>query len=258
MKKKEFKIWLEKSEKNYESTTISSRLSNIQTIEDIYGDIDRLMSKNKYPSILEEFNYSSEDEREQRPPCHKIPIDGNIREGSATYKQALKLYQQFYQEYNSSTAFKRESWKLEAKMKDFKSHLLKKKSLKQEEIKNLQEVLLTYLKESFPNINWKSEEKCNHNKIKDRIDICGYINDTHYIVIELDPLRADSISKKFISRNALYIDKNLIYISACYPNKNNVKNTNECNKYFSYCNTITEKLFKSSLEKYYINVKLGD
>lgn len=39
--------------------------------------------------------YTKDDERLNRPARHKIPIDGNIYTGTATYKAAVSLYKQF-------------------------------------------------------------------------------------------------------------------------------------------------------------------
>lgn len=96
MKSEEFRKWLE--ENGYGAHTISSRLSNVKAIEDAYGDLDALMIKDGCHSIIDELNYTTDDEMLKRDPRHKIFINGNIRNGSATYKQALKLYQQFYEE----------------------------------------------------------------------------------------------------------------------------------------------------------------
>lgn len=107
MKLKEFKKWLE--ENGYRTNTINSRLSNIKTIEDSYGDLDALMLKDGCRSIINELNYTTDDEYFNRAPRHKILINGNIRNGSATYKQALKLYQQFYEySLNNKTIYNTE------------------------------------------------------------------------------------------------------------------------------------------------------
>ena len=46
-------------------------------------------------SLLDSLAYSTEDQRNQMPTNHKVPINGNLRTGSATLKQAVKLYMTF-------------------------------------------------------------------------------------------------------------------------------------------------------------------
>lgn len=259
MKTKEFKKWLE--DNGYGTNTISSRLSNVRTIEDAYGDLDQQMMKDSCQSIIDELSYSREDEYMNRQPRHKIQINGNIRNGSATYKQALKRYQQFYQETSSSkivfnSDFEKLAHEIYDKINSFEHKLLNKKHLEIYETPLLQEDLFKSLKQQFPDIKWEIEKVYDEiNKINDRIDILGTVDESHCIVIELDPPRADSISKKFVSRLALYSDVNLIYITACYPNEI-VEKTKEYKKYFKYCETIMRCLDDTNLEKYYKGILL--
>ena len=58
-------------------------------IEKYYRDIDILIAEGKADALLSDLSYSTDDERNNRAPAHNIPINGNIRTGSATLKQAL-------------------------------------------------------------------------------------------------------------------------------------------------------------------------
>lgn len=259
MKSEEFRKWLE--ENGYGNNTISSRLSNVKAIEDAYGDLDALMLKDGCRSIIDELNYTTDDEMLNRAPRHKIIINGNIRNGSATYKQALKLYQQFYEHSSNnrtvySTEFEKTANMIFDEISNFKHSLLKKTILAQQMVKILQNDLLKYLSDKFPHIQWEEEKVYDEiNKIRDRVDIIGNIDENHCVILELDPPRADSVSKKFVSRVALYMEKNLIYITVCYPN-NKVENIKECNKYFNYCDSIMRGLRDTNLEKYYKGIYL--
>ncbi len=123
-------------------------------------------------------------------------------------------------------------------------------------VKILQSDLLKYLSDKFLHIQWEEEKVYDEiNKIRDRVDIIGNIDENHCVILELDPPRADSVSKKFVSRVALYMEKNLIYITVCYPN-NKVENIKECNKYFNYCDSIMRDLRDTNLEKYYKGIYL--
>lgn len=93
MQTEEFKNWL--IEKNYAQETVENRISNCRKVEKYYEDLDKHFDVDKCQKILNELNYTVEDERENNPPAHPIFINGNIREGSATLKQAVKLYAEF-------------------------------------------------------------------------------------------------------------------------------------------------------------------
>ena len=106
MKTEEFKEWLEERYPNSE-TTVSNRISNCKKVEKSYEDLDEHFKKDKCSFIIDALTYSTEDERENLPTKHKILIDGNIRTGSATLKQAVNLYVTFRQEFQSGEKIQR-------------------------------------------------------------------------------------------------------------------------------------------------------
>ena len=91
-----FKTWLE--DKEYTPGTIQNRISNCRNVENYEGDLDEHFIKDYGTSLIERLSYSTADERDNLPPNHKVPINGNIRNGSATLKQAVKLYMDFMKE----------------------------------------------------------------------------------------------------------------------------------------------------------------
>jgi len=94
MKKEEiFKIWLQ--EQNFDSKTINSRVSSYKRLCAAEGDLDDLYNKNLYEDLLNRLSYSIKDEKSNAKPRHKVKINGNIRTGSASLKQAATLYKQF-------------------------------------------------------------------------------------------------------------------------------------------------------------------
>lgn len=93
MDTKEFKDWLINN--NYKQNVVQSRLSNCNTVEKEYGNLDNHFKKDKGRELLELLSYSTDDERENRPTKHSIKIDGNLRTGSATLKLAVNLYMKF-------------------------------------------------------------------------------------------------------------------------------------------------------------------
>lgn len=99
--------------------------------------------------------------------------------------------------------------------------------------------LRLYLQTALPTLHW-SEEFSPTDVQKDAIDIFGS-NDSCNIVIEIDKHRADQVAKKFVSRNAIFADKRIIYVALCYRGTDNM-NVSECIKYFGYCNCISKSL----------------
>lgn len=93
MEIEKFKTWLELNGQTF--TTIQSRISNCRTVESYEGNLDEHYIKDYGASLTERLSYSAADERNNLPAKHKVPINGNIRNGSATLKQAVKLYMAF-------------------------------------------------------------------------------------------------------------------------------------------------------------------
>ncbi|OAV74855.1 hypothetical protein Barb7_01587 [Bacteroidales bacterium Barb7] len=90
--KEGFREWLEKK---FSKKVAGSRFTNCKRVEKFYGNLEVYFQKDKCSSIIEELTYTTEDERKNRKQRHKIPIDGNIRTGSATLKRATRLYVEF-------------------------------------------------------------------------------------------------------------------------------------------------------------------
>lgn len=76
-------------------STRGSRVANCRTVESYEGDLDEHFEKDGLAELLGRLAYSTGDERECRQARHRIPINGNVRNGSATLKSAVSLYQQF-------------------------------------------------------------------------------------------------------------------------------------------------------------------
>ena len=64
-------------------------------LEIYYKNLDLHYSKDWGNSLIGILTYTLKDERDNVIPIHKIPINGNIRTGSATFKQAVNLYMKF-------------------------------------------------------------------------------------------------------------------------------------------------------------------
>ena len=77
--------------------TAASRVSSCKRIERYEGDLDDLFKADGLVSLLRSLTYSTEDANRNLPARHNVPINGNLRNGTATLKQAAGLYQKFRQ-----------------------------------------------------------------------------------------------------------------------------------------------------------------
>ena len=75
--------------------SMGSRLSNRRRVERYEGDLDEHFESDQCQNLLWQLTYSTDDQDRNRTPKHRIPIDGDVRTGSATLKQAVALYVQF-------------------------------------------------------------------------------------------------------------------------------------------------------------------
>lgn len=81
--------------KQYDAGTTKSRITNCRKVCKFEGDLDEHFNHDKCGQLLQRLNYTTEDQRNKRPKRHNIPINGDIRNGSATLKQAVTLYIEF-------------------------------------------------------------------------------------------------------------------------------------------------------------------
>ena len=89
-----FEAWLD-TVRGLDERTIASRISNCKRVEKFEGNLDSLFDTDELADLLERLTYSTEDVRIRRPPKHKVPIDGDVRTGTATLKTAATLYRAF-------------------------------------------------------------------------------------------------------------------------------------------------------------------
>ncbi len=72
-----------------------SRAANCSTIEKWEGDLDAHFDQDGMADILKRLTYSILDQQAKLPPGHQIPINGDICNGSSTYRSAANLYRKF-------------------------------------------------------------------------------------------------------------------------------------------------------------------
>ncbi|MBC8767352.1 hypothetical protein H4O18_05045 [Arenibacter sp. BSSL-BM3] len=64
-------------------------------MEDQMGDLDQHYNSDECNGLIEKLTYTKKDQRNNTPKRHPLKIDGDIYTGSATLKQAIKLYVEF-------------------------------------------------------------------------------------------------------------------------------------------------------------------
>lgn len=94
MRQDEFRFWLCRA-KGLKESTAGSRVSNCLTVEKYEGALDILFKQDRFSVLLDRLSYSKEDQRQNCPPRHEIPIDGDIYNGTATLRCAIRLYKEF-------------------------------------------------------------------------------------------------------------------------------------------------------------------
>jgi hypothetical protein len=267
MRLEEFKEWLQDKYIDV-PTTVNNRISNCKLVEKYYNNLDTHFSTDKCKSLIEDFTYSTENERQNLPPKHIIPIDGNIRTGSATLKQAVKLYVEFCEFIQDETSPYVSIVSPEIIQTDEDGDLILNQLLshidefqydkkKYQDISVLQLDISDYLNVKFQKFKWDIEYKPS-DSYKDSIDIIGLSDTTNIkVIIELDAHRADQVAKKYLSRLALSISDNIVYLALCYSGTKSMSK-NECLKYFEYCNIIASNLSaKSDAKKFFAGRILG-
>ena len=86
MQEELFKVWLG-AERGLGAGTVGSRISNCKRVERYEGDLDAHYIADGLEGLVDRLN--------PKRPGHKIPIDGNIYNGTATLKSAVGLYRDF-------------------------------------------------------------------------------------------------------------------------------------------------------------------
>lgn len=246
------------------SATVATRISNFKKVTKYYGPLEEVYHSNQLEELIEQFNYSKTDEKGSKEQSHKIPIKGNVYSNSQTYKQTIRLFQEFadlkYSTLQTNQLIEKSNNKNYSKVtkaiKKFNMHLYMDNNGRIKDVTQLQLALTDFLQDEIPKLKWEVEFQPDDIK-RDSVDIYGVSGDVdEHIVIELDSSRADQVAKKFLSRFALFRDENMIYIAVCYPGTASM-NSKECIKYFEYCSQICSVFNStSSLKKEFAGIFL--
>ena len=94
-----FEKWLN-TVKELDARTIGSRIRNCKRVERFEGDLQSQFDTDGLSSLMERLTYSTEDARCRREPKHSVPINGDVRTGTATLKAAVGLYRDYRKSNN--------------------------------------------------------------------------------------------------------------------------------------------------------------
>lgn len=89
----DYKGWLERQK--YSEHAMSSRQSELRRLEEAYGDLDDHYEKDRMESLIASLSYSGEDKRRGKANPANFQINGDVYNSLATYRAALRLYQEF-------------------------------------------------------------------------------------------------------------------------------------------------------------------
>ena len=247
----EFAHWMQQTG-IYNDRTIDSRRSNARTIEKYYGLLIDQWKKDGFASLYREVSYSKHDELIGRPNPSKIPIDGNIYNGLATYKSTLKIYDAFLSAnplHSTHFHFGEIGLKVKRALCKLTDSCKKRLGYSAREVKtDIIEPLLILLDEELgTSMQYTfSAEETPHCETgtkgnRERYDIIGQSEeDCPVIIIEVDTHRSDQVSKKVVSRIAMNADKEVLYVTLLYPNThaNKTSEKKECQKYIDFLNIL--------------------
>lgn len=86
VREESFKAWLH-SERKLSTKTVGSRISGCKRVERHEGDLDKHYEDDGLISLMNRLNPAR--------PKHRIPINGDTYNGTATLKSAVNLYRKF-------------------------------------------------------------------------------------------------------------------------------------------------------------------
>ena len=92
MRDEAFRAWLAQK---YVAGGAASRASEASRVEQRYGDLDSHFVRDGFERLLTHLPYSTADELAGLRNPTRIPIDGNIRNGLASLRPAIRCYRDF-------------------------------------------------------------------------------------------------------------------------------------------------------------------
>ncbi|BCT69536.1 endonuclease NucS domain-containing protein [Nitrosospira sp. NRS527] len=85
--------WL--AEQKYSEGTQNAQIYRVKKVEEGYGNLDDHFAHGTYQEIIDALEYSTSDERANKPNPSKLIFEGNIRNNLQSYKNAAVRYLKF-------------------------------------------------------------------------------------------------------------------------------------------------------------------
>lgn len=82
-------------EQKYSDGTQTAQIHRVKKVEESYGSLDEHFANGTYEGVIDSLQYSTSDERANKPNPSKIKFDGNIRNNLQSYKNAVVRYRKF-------------------------------------------------------------------------------------------------------------------------------------------------------------------
>lgn len=89
----DYPLWL--TEQKYSDNTQAAQIHRVKKVEEYYGSLDDRFASGTYQEVIDSLEYSTNDERSNKPNPSKIKFDGNIRNNLQSYKNAVVRYRKF-------------------------------------------------------------------------------------------------------------------------------------------------------------------
>jgi ATP-dependent exoDNAse (exonuclease V) beta subunit len=93
---KKYHDWL--VSEGYAENTCAAQIHRVQKVEEHYGSLDDALDTGTLQDVVSSLNYSTADERSGQKNPSRIPINGNLRNGLQSYKNAVQRYARYLRE----------------------------------------------------------------------------------------------------------------------------------------------------------------
>lgn len=106
MRDSEFGTWLEQSYRTMDGTQLEARprmdaKSRCRRVERYEGDLDSHFAQDEMQGLLQDLTYSRADHFSGILQQHRVPIDGDVVNGTASLRNAVNLYRQFCMDWRN-------------------------------------------------------------------------------------------------------------------------------------------------------------
>jgi hypothetical protein len=88
-----FRTWL--SDQGQAASSVSTRISDARRVETHYGDLDAAYARDGFSEILAALAYTTADRQSGAPNPSRLPIQGDLYDGLASYRAAVTAYGRF-------------------------------------------------------------------------------------------------------------------------------------------------------------------